>query len=71
MVTLAQCGHIPYRDQPLATRDHVTAFIRRILAEREPLYAAAHRQLMNSGKPVEACVAELAAFAEHGLTGAV
>jgi len=45
--------------------------MRRILAEREPLYAAAHRQLMTSGKPVDACVAELAAFAEPGLTDTV
>lgn len=37
----------------------------------EQVRALRARQLMNSGKPVEACVAELAAFAEHGLTGAV
>lgn len=45
--------------------------MRRILAEREPLYAAAHRQLMTSGKPVEACVAELAALAGPSLGDAV
>lgn len=36
MVTLAQCGHIPYRDRPRATRDHVTAFIQRCLDLADP-----------------------------------
>ncbi|RCX31763.1 helix-turn-helix transcriptional regulator [Thioalbus denitrificans] len=57
--------------RPLQESREAIEDMRRILAEREPLYAAAHRQLMTSGKPVEACVAELAAFAEHGLGGAV
>jgi len=35
-VKLAQCGHIPYRDRPRATRDHVSAFIRRCLGLADP-----------------------------------
>lgn len=57
--------------RPLQESREAMEDMRHILAEREPLYAAAHRQLMTSGKPLEACVAELAAFAESSLTDAV
>jgi XRE family aerobic/anaerobic benzoate catabolism transcriptional regulator len=57
--------------RPLQESREAMEDMRRILAEREPLYATAHRQLMTSGRTVEACVAELAAFAGPGLAGAV
>ncbi len=52
--------------RPMAGNDEAMADLRRILAERDPLYGKADAVLYTSGREVEDCLAELAALVRRG-----